>query len=65
MGKIKDLILDWIESYEAGIPMEWSKDRVNWFDAKEMPRFGDGNWYRKKVEEHQANDYYIPPDGVA
>lgn len=63
MGKLKDLCLNWQEMYDCGIPMEYTIDKFNWFDAKEPPRFDDGKWYREKkipLEEHQSNDDYLP-----
>jgi len=65
MGKLKDYLLKHQEKFDSGIPLEYSRDNFNWFDAKERPDFGDGKWYRVKVEEHQSNDPIIPPDGVA
>ena len=65
MGKIKDLIMSWREMYNSGIPMEWSFDTFNWFDATEQPEFNDGKWYREKnppAKKPIDGDYNPPKD---
>jgi len=63
MSKLKDLIMTWAEMYDAGVPMEWSIDKFNWFDAKEPPQFTDGKYYREKritKDTSQNDDEHSP-----
>ena len=69
MSKIKDLIMSWEEMYDEGIPMEWTLDHFNWFDAITPPILSDGKWYREKESNitptHQSDDPILPPDNIA
>ena len=64
MGKIKEMIMNWGEMYDSGIPMEFTRDQKNWFDAVDAPQFNDGRYYREKIMEHQSEDNILPKDFI-
>ena len=57
MSKIGQLIIEWQEMWDEGIPLIKAKDFIEWTDAKERPTESDGYWYKQKdIEEYQCDD---------